>query len=574
MTGPSPAKITQPLEHVAGPKGTTAVHGPSSPGGFFEAFPGPALLVASNNIVLSANDRAEPIVQLLQGDAATELRGAIAAAFSGKTAQVTPLLLDPDKGSKGLQQAFDFVAVPWADGTAVLLLGRDITLERSLRGALLESRQRYKDLVAASSDVAWEIDAEGRFTFVSPRGVLGYAASELVGRQLRDCLLEPGDSDLTPFTAQRPVDRAEVWFRDAAGRAVCLSATGVPLHGPDGEWRGARGICRDITEDRTREAALARAHHRQHLLGYILRMVRDQAEPAHMLTAAAEALGPALAAQGVAIHHRNAEGGFDCVARAGSGPPDGMLEPLLERLGEDREIQERRSEAGCLLVRATRYRGQLNGALCLWRAATAPALSDEEAALLDEVSAQIGVTNQHLAREEELEVRSWTDPLTGLLNRRGFMVRLEQYFAGPGAESEPATLFYIDLDNFKLVNDRHGHKAGDRALVELAESLRREGRSGDLAARLGGDEFALFCAGMPADAAERKGRALIEAAKTLTADPERTLGVSVGAAVRGRDSGEGLQALIDRADAAMYAVKHGGKGGLEMAPPPSGTGSE
>ena len=570
MTGPSPATRIQPGEDTARPERPAPASSSSSPGSFVEAFPGPALVVANNGVVLSANDLAEPVAQELQADSNTELRRAITAAFGGSTSQVTPLLVNCREGSDGGCQAFDMVALPWADGAAVLLLGRDITLERSLRGALLESRQRYKDLVEASSDFAWEVDTEGRFTFVSPRGVLGYAASELVGRHVQEFLLEPDDTARPPFGFEGPVDRAEVWFRDAAGRAACVSASGLPLHGADGEWLGARGVCHDITEERAREAALARARHRQHLLGYILRLVRDQAEPTRMLAVAAEALVPALPAEGVAIFHQDTDGAFGRVAYAGSEPPGDLLDQALEGLGAGREALELRSEAGCLVARAARYQGRLNGALCLWRAASAPALGEEEASLLGEVSAQVGATNQQLAREEALEELSLTDPLTGLLNRRGFMARLEQHFAQPGAASEAATLFYIDLDNFKTVNDRQGHEAGDRALVCLAEILRGQGRAGDLVARLGGDEFALFCAGMPNAAAQQKGRALLEAAEALTGathDPEGVLGISVGAAVRDRDTSETLNSLIDRADAAMYAVKRSGKGGLEMALP-------
>ena len=80
-----------------------------------------------------------------------------------------------------------------------------------------------------------------------------------------------------------------------------------------------------------------------------------------------------------------------------------MLERLLAGLGPDRDARESRSEAGCLLVRATRNRDRLNGALCLWRAAAAAVLGEEETALLDEVSAQIGVSNQQMAREEDPE---------------------------------------------------------------------------------------------------------------------------------------------------------------------------
>jgi len=128
-------------------------------------------------------------------------------------------------------------------------------------------------------------------------------------------------------------------------------------------------------------------------------MVRDQAEPARMLISVAEALVTALPSRGVAIYCRDAKGQFARVARAGSDVPRGMLEPLLAGLGPDQDALESRSEAGCLLVRATRYRDRLNGALCLWRAAAEP--GEEETAMLDEVSAQIGATNQQVAREEE-----------------------------------------------------------------------------------------------------------------------------------------------------------------------------
>jgi diguanylate cyclase (GGDEF)-like protein/PAS domain S-box-containing protein len=568
MTGPGGAKPARRYDkRLAGDETNLGL---LSPGGPFEDFPGPVLVVARNGVVLSANPRAEPLSRLLQGGMTVELRDALNAALAGKVAQVTPLLLGRTSATEDAGQALDLVVLPWAEGAAALLLGRDITLERSLRSALIDSRQRYKDLVEASSDFAWEVDAEGRFAFVSPRGALGFAASELVGQRVQAFLLEAGETEASPFATRVPVDQVEVWFRDADGKAACLSATGLPLHGPDGEWLGVRGTCRDITDERSREAALSRARHRQQLLAYILRMVRDELEPARLLMAAAEALVPALPALGVAIYCRGSGDAFACVAQAGSKPPQTVLAPLLARLAAGEALLEAHDEAGCLLLRATRYQGRVNGALCLWRGISEDVPGEEESILLDEVSAQIGVTNQLLAREEELEKLSSTDPLTGLLNRRSFVDRLEQHFARPESKTQAATLFYMDLDNFKLVNDRHGHQAGDKALLALTEILRTQGRTGDLAARLGGDEFALFCAGMPAAIAEEKGRALLEAAAALahfTADPELPLGLSVGIAAFDPGTAEDLQSLLDRADTAMYAVKRRGKGGLEFAPP-------
>ena len=85
MTGSGPAKSTQPRDDVARPIGPDMALAPLSPGGLFEAFPGPALVVASNGVVLSANDRAEPVVKLLQGEATGQLRGTITAASRPST---------------------------------------------------------------------------------------------------------------------------------------------------------------------------------------------------------------------------------------------------------------------------------------------------------------------------------------------------------------------------------------------------------------------------------------------------------------------------------------------------------
>ncbi len=114
-----------------------------SGGGSFERFPGAVLLAGQNGIVLAANPAAEPVAALLQGSGSEELRVAIEAALAGRAAQVNPLLLAPAEGAKGVNQALDVAVLPWCDGAAALLLGRDITLERSLRAALIESRQRY-----------------------------------------------------------------------------------------------------------------------------------------------------------------------------------------------------------------------------------------------------------------------------------------------------------------------------------------------------------------------------------------------------------------------------------------------
>jgi PAS domain S-box-containing protein len=300
-------------------------------------------------------------------------------------------------------QVHDLVVLPWEGGSAVLLLARDITLERSLRAALIESRLRYKDLIDASSDFAWETDGEGRFAFVSPRGALGYAAAQLFGQKAEDFIVAPKEVTASPFTTRVPVERAEFWFRGADGEAACLSAIALPLPDSAGVWRGARGVCRDITRERAREAELVRARHREALLGYILRIVRDELEPATMLKAAAGALVTALSARGVAIYRRDGGERLSRTAEAGRLPPADFLKALLARVASGEDEVSAPCRSGRLFLKATRYRLDWNGVLCLWSDSDAGHRDEENKVLLGEVAAQIGVANEQLAREHELE---------------------------------------------------------------------------------------------------------------------------------------------------------------------------
>jgi diguanylate cyclase (GGDEF)-like protein/PAS domain S-box-containing protein len=563
----------------------TSPGGLLSAGGAFAQFPGAVMLAGHNGIVLNANEQAEPIGQVLQAGQHEELRAAVQVALAGRTAQINPLVVKVSEGASTTERAYDVVVLPWADSTVALVLGRDVTLERSLRAALVESRQRYKDLVEISNDFAWETDAEGRFVFVSPRGALGYPATELVGRPARALLLDAAlegheqgaaaggaQAEASPFMAKATVEEAEIWVRDAQGGEVCLLATALPLTSDRGNWIGARGVCRDITSLRCHEADLAEARNRERLFSYIVNVVRRELDPARMLDATAQALMPALALTGLSIHviQDGALGG--ALAQAGKPAHNDLLVALVKQLGSDPNSEagqavDLHDDSGDLLVRATRYRDKTNGLLCAWRASGAPDWTAEDRGLLDNIAGQVGLAIEQLDRQTEMEVLSVTDPLTGLHNRRGFTDTLERRVAEEPAKAAGA-LFYIDLDNFKQVNDTHGHQVGDEALLEVAALLKEQIRGGDLTARLGGDEFALFLCGMDRAAAERKAALILKAGERLrgfSGDAAHPLGLSLGGAVFEPRTGEGLEALFRRADQAMYSAKRAGKNGFVLA---------
>jgi diguanylate cyclase (GGDEF)-like protein/PAS domain S-box-containing protein len=539
-------------------------------GGTMEHFPGAVLLAGANGVVLGANAAAEPIASLLQGGGGEELRQAISSALAGKAAQVTPLLLPPRPGRQGGNLAYDVAVLPWGAGATALILARDITLERSLRAALIESRERYKDLVEAACDFAWETDSQGRFTFVSTRGALGRTTADLVGTPAADLLVDGALAEDSPFTTRVPVREVELWARQSDGEAACLLATAMPLFNADGEWSGARGLCRNITATRHHEASLADDRHRERLLAYILGILRDEMEPGRMLPAAVRALVLAFSAAGAAIYRHGTDGALVHAAEGGALPGKESLDTLLHRIANGEDEVEITDDHGVLFGKATHFDDSWNGALCLWRRAPDDGWGREDRTLLAEVALQIGLTNRQLARQEELESLSSTDPLTGLHNRRSFLAELERRYSRRKGWRGGAALLYIDLDNFKAVNDRHGHQRGDRTLVAVGRILREQTRSRDLVARLGGDEFAVLVEDIGPKAAQSKGRDIVAAAvdlEDLSADTDNPLGFSVGVAYCRPNDAAGVAEWMERADQAMYRVKRGGKGDVAVSTP-------
>lgn len=162
---------------------------------------------------------------------------------------------------------------------------------------------------------------------------------------------------------------------------------------------------------------------------------------------------------------------------------------------------------------------------------------------------------RRLRREREL---SRVDVLTGLANPRGFYERGELLVALARRAGRPITLAYLDLDNFKWINDQRGHHEGDLALSRTAELLRASCRSTDLVARLGGDEFAVLFPDTSADAALIALERLRLAIAGMMRAHAYPCGVSVGAVAYLRAPAT-LEVAVHDADALMYRAKGAGK---------------
>jgi diguanylate cyclase (GGDEF)-like protein len=170
---------------------------------------------------------------------------------------------------------------------------------------------------------------------------------------------------------------------------------------------------------------------------------------------------------------------------------------------------------------------------------------------------EVQAVAQRLADERtKLAHLALHDPLTGLANRSLLLDRLAQSVAVSWRQdARPAALF-LDLDGFKAVNDSLGHKAGDRLLVRIADTLRALVRPTDTVARFGGDEFVILCedvTGGETQLASLVDRVRGGVAASFTVGDELAVTVSVGAAIAEDDCDP--EALLARADAAMYAAK-------------------
>jgi len=169
---------------------------------------------------------------------------------------------------------------------------------------------------------------------------------------------------------------------------------------------------------------------------------------------------------------------------------------------------------------------------------------------LKAAEAEVARLKQALARAEQLADH---DPLTGLLNRRGFEQALAGILAACRRYRTDAALIYIDLDGFKAINDRFGHAAGDETLKTVAQVLAAGVRESDIIARLGGDEFAIVLNRAGRAAAEAKAESLVRAVEHTAAGPGGPVRFSYG--VRTFEPGMEAARMLAEADAAMFVHK-------------------
>jgi diguanylate cyclase (GGDEF)-like protein/PAS domain S-box-containing protein len=435
----------------------------------------------------------------------------------------------------------------------------------ALREALIESRQRWRDLVTMAADIVFETDAAGRFTFLAPDHVLGWSAETLLG-QPAELLLADISDGVNPFRPENVQRRRRAWLKRLDGRTACLSFAAAPLIGDNGTIMGARGVGLDTTEQEDHHTEVAAALRRGEVIDHILWRMRQEVLAPRMMSAVLEALLNALGAEGAGVIDVVGAGAGPILLHQAGGSAAAVMGTAtsLMQASPDAAAQGASDNGRPVLACPCLTRFGEHVGVALWRTPGTRPWDMEDRLLASSVASLVRMVLEHEAIQREMAKQARTDPLTGLMNRRAFLEELTRHIDRLDREGAPGTLMFADLDNFKPLNDSLGHDAGDEALRQVARLLRDTVRPTDLVARLGGDEFAVWLNGADhLTTAERAERLRVEAPRVLdavTGGKGPRLGMPIGIATRPAGSAEEINSLMRRADQVMYEVKRNGRG--------------
>lgn len=544
---------------------------------FIDNFNGPILLTDGSFTIIKKNIYAENLINAIEAKNAT-VHGMIIRCITNVCPENQKLKLHDETGTRH----FDLFAFPATDKKAanaqVLLFGKDITVEQHLTKALVQSRQMFKDLVGCSTDFAWETDNKGRFKYVSPNGILGYTAYELNDKRAADLIV--GQDGLNPFDTLDAINDVEIWLQRSDSSFACVQVSANPVIDNNSTWQGARGVCRDITEIREREASLRRIKKSEQVLRKIISTIRDEVDQSKILNTTATAAMEGITAKSCYIVriHKDSEENFITELKAHSGDISdvSIFDELCKKaikICQKAENNlppsyiEEETNGQTILFGFAKHHNEINGAMFVVFNKDKQRWHKDEKSLFTGVVSHLGVALEQIKNYEKLEALSNTDELTSLFNRRAFSEKINKRLTIQKRQQHDCALLFIDMDNFKQVNDTRGHVVGDQVLQKLASILKKNIRAEDFCSRLGGDEFAVWLENVNENSVRKQADRIIESASELRQmvnDEKFPLSLSIGIAISPADNVSTLEQLMEKADKALYSVKREGKNGARI----------
>ncbi len=180
---------------------------------------------------------------------------------------------------------------------------------------------------------------------------------------------------------------------------------------------------------------------------------------------------------------------------------------------------------------------------------------------MDKLSSRVDILNLEL---EKAKAESLTDGLTGAYNRAAFDQMIKALVERNSITRAPFCMMFLDIDNFKEINDLYGHPIGDRVLLALSQKCQEDIRKDDFFARIGGDEFAILMKGSALRNAQKKAKQICKAIGSTryslsSEDQSSVLSFTISIGVSAFRDGDTVESLTDRTDKALYAAKHSGR---------------
>ncbi|TIO08266.1 EAL domain-containing protein [Mesorhizobium sp.] len=473
----------------------------------------------------------------------------------------------------------------------------DVT-ELTANRLIVDERISLQTLIDWVPDYMWVKDTESRFV------VANRAIASDSGKDKTSDMIGLTDFDLhAPELAQRfraieqdvlrtgrPMIDEEEFVVDASGTGKWLSSTKVPLRNGQNDVFGLVGIARDITARKQADVLrdgqahilemIATSAPLEDVLDRLMRLVESQLtgifgsvllldkDGSNLHHGAAPSLAKdyTSAIDGVAIGSKVGSCGTAAYRREPVIVADIMQDPLWE---DYRELAAAHGYRSCWSTPILSHQGAVLGLFAMY-SMTVREPTEAETRLIDFTTRIAGIAIERKLAEDRIHFMANHDVLTGLPNRALLEDRLSQAILYAQRYDRWVTVVFIDLDNFKLVNDTLGHNAGDELLKTVAARMVECVRATDTVVRLGGDEFVIVLFDQPTNVdliAEtlQKIRTAIAEPVQLGAHRLRAT-ASIGIASYPKD-GANPDALLANADAAMYRAKEFGRDNFQFYAP-------
>lgn len=466
---------------------------------------------------------------------------------------------------------------------------RDVSDVEAARKAAEDrfSQQHLLDLVPA---ILWVKDAESRFRIANK------AAAVKIGRQSPEELIGRDDFELHPletahqyFSDEQRIIRSgealidkEEYVIDPSGRKTWILTTKIPLRDDAGKIVGLVGASRDITERRQADLLrdgqaeilemIATSAPLHQVLERLIKLIEAQLsgivgsillldpDGVHLHCGAAPSLNPAYSAaiEGAAIGPSAGSCGTAIYRRRPVIVKDIAEDPLWEAY---RDLALPFGYRSCWSTPILSHDGGALGAFAMYSGEPRVPTS-AETRLIDIAVRIAGIAVERKRAEDKIQFMASHDVLTELPNRSLLAARLAEAMRYAASQNKWAAVAFVDLDNFKPINDRLGHNAGDELLKTMAKRMLRHAGPRDTVIRLGGDEFLVVLADLEQNI--EAALASVQKLKAAISEPIRIAGhdirvtSSIGIAIYPKD-GEDVDVLLTNADAAMYHAKQSGR---------------